>query len=132
MPSCAATAERLPLQVSRAFFIIFRSISSRVAASVLMLFSERDSSARLGSWNSSAGSSLPSQMMTAFSMACSSSRIFPYQGWAFSFVQAASESRSRALSYCLQKRAMKRSASGRMSSGRSRRGGISRWMVLMR
>ena len=47
-------------------------------------------------------------------------------------VKSASESRNNALSYCLQKRVIKRSARGRMSSGRSRKGGISRWMVLMR
>lgn len=36
------------------------------------------------------------------------------------------------LSYCLQKRAMKSSARGMMSSGRSRNEGISRCIVLMR
>ncbi len=132
MPSCAATADRLPLQVSKAFCIIFRSISSRVAASVPASLPVREVSVRLGNWNSSVGSSLPSQIKTAFSIACYSSGIFTYQGCVLNLVQAAPESRNNALSYCLQKRVIKRSARGRMSSGRSRKGGISRWIVLMR
>ena len=55
-----------------------------------------------------------------------------YQGWSVSFSQAPSVRRTGGLSYCLQKRAMKSSARGMMSSGRSRNEGISRCIVLMR
>ena len=53
-------------------------------------------------------------------------------GWSVSFSQAPSVRRTGGLSYCLQKRAMKSSARGMMSSGRSRNEGISRCIVLMR
>lgn len=63
---------------------------------------------------------VPSQIITAFSMACSSSRILPNQGCSVSFSRAELSRRKAGFPYCLQKRVMKRSASGIISSGRSR------------
>ena len=126
MPSCEATAERLPPHLSSVRRIICFSMSSRVDTGISGVSFLRCS------WNNPADRNAPSQMITAFSMACSSSRILPYQGWSVSFSQAPSVSLTGGLSYCLQKRAMKSSARGMMSSGRSRNEGISRCIVLMR
>ena len=45
----------------------------------------------------------PSQMITAFSMACSSSRMLPDQGCSISFSRAALSRRKAGFPYCLQR-----------------------------
>ena len=127
IPNWLATSDKFPLYLSIAFLIILYSISSRVVAS----FATGSFFAR-GKSKSLPSNTLPSAIITAFSIVCSSSRIFPNQGCAFSFSLASGLRRMAAFPYILAYLERNISVRGTMSSGRSLSGGISTWIVLMR
>lgn len=120
IPNWLATSDKFPLYLSIAFLIMLYSISSKVVASfVTGFFFARGKSKSLPS------NTLLSAMMTAFSIVCSSSRIFPNQGYAFSFSLASRLRHMAVFPYILVYLERNISVRGTMSSGRSLSGGIS-------